>query len=109
MRKNISIYSESFDCPSDQNNTCFQAQQTLLKNAKIIESIRNIQTLNLPNLNNQKTQSGLNLQGQMMNKALAKHIVTESYRAGRPLENLLPLLKTHCTEEEYKVVLGTHT
>jgi hypothetical protein len=36
-----------------------------------------------------------------MERKLAKHIVRETFRTGRTLEELLHLLKEHCEEGEY--------
>jgi hypothetical protein len=40
-----------------------------------------------------------------MDKELATHIAMIAFKVQAPLEELLPLLKTHCTEEEYKLYL----
>jgi hypothetical protein len=36
-----------------------------------------------------------------MDRRLAKHVVRTAFRSGGKLEELLPLLKEHCDDEEY--------
>jgi hypothetical protein len=39
--------------------------------------------------------------GRQMQKDLARHLIRTAFRAGRELEELLPLLKQHLSAEEY--------
>jgi hypothetical protein len=39
-----------------------------------------------------------------MEKALAKHVVVQSFRAADKITSLVPLLKAHCSEEEYRLL-----
>ncbi|WP_374374783.1 hypothetical protein [Dongia sp.] len=39
-----------------------------------------------------------------MEKALAKHVVVQSFRAVDKITSLVPLLKEHCSEEEYRAL-----
>lgn len=38
-----------------------------------------------------------------MDKRIARYIVAVSFRSMAPLQQMLPLLKEHCTQEEYQV------
>jgi len=37
-----------------------------------------------------------------MDKRIARHIVAISFKAVEPLQQMLPFLKEHCAEDEYK-------